>query len=874
MNPHNATGTETSEPRRIPRRIYAIVAILALSLTITAAYGVYMTNMVVAGYVPFIDAAMEIRLAVSQAHGEHLALIAGESETTTENVVAFLDDAQWYARAILEGGVGEEGVFVAVRDPSIRSKARRVLADLDRLEENVSTPPANEADERAHLRLKEHNQLLSNIESMTREIEREAKNLVQRRYYQLRTLQIVLLLATVLIGLAVLFLLHAYGRRRTRELELSQKLNMDLAAANRQLQDNERQLRATNQQLGANEQQLRAANQQLRANEQQLRANEQQLRATNQQLQANEQQLRAANEQIRESEKKYRSFVENLPGITFQCDLDLVPLFMHGRVQAITGYSEEEFIRGEQRWDRMILPEDAERIRETAGDLREASHVSLEREYRIVTGNGDVRWVREAIQNVCDYEGRPKLIQGLIIDITKRRQAELALAAEQDRAREYLSIANVMMLALDSEGRVTMINRRGAEILGRREEEIIGVDWSATFIPERCRDSVEESFKRLVRGEMEPGGPHENPVLTASGEERLIGWYSTPLWDEKGAVIGTLSSGEDITERKRAESALATSERRFRSLVQNASDLTMVWRADGAITYVSPSSERLIGREPSELINQSITDLLEREDAENVQRVISGILAKPGRPAVLEWCWSHSDGSSLVFEALANNLLNDPDIGGIVVNARDITRRKNMERELKRRAEFEELTATISGGFVHIVGKEVEEAIDEALNRMGMFMDVDRMYVFVFQESDRIARNSNEWCAEGIPSQKGDLQDLNIEDYPWSLGRLRRGESLVINSVSQIPPEGEKDKGIFVEGGIESLLCIPMRAEGAVIGFVGCDCVENPRSWSEDEIRMVRVVAEVMANGLARKRAEEAVVRERDLVVRLADTTP
>ena len=134
---------------------------------------------------------------------------------------------------------------------------------------------------------------------------------------------------------------------------------------------------------------------------------------------------------------------------------------------------------------------------------------------------------------------------------TKREQP-----SERDRAREYLDIAGVILIVIDADERVSLINRKGCEILGYREEEIVDRNWFQTFLPAKDRDQVTAWFKMLMAGETSPVEYAENPVLTRSGQERIIAWHNTVLTDDCGRIAGTLSSGEDITERKEAELAL------------------------------------------------------------------------------------------------------------------------------------------------------------------------------------------------------------------------------------------------------------------------------------------------------------------------------
>ena len=131
-----------------------------------------------------------------------------------------------------------------------------------------------------------------------------------------------------------------------------------------------------------------------------------------------------------------------------------------------------------------------------------------------------------------------------------------ALRAERDRAQQYLDIAGVTIVALDAQGAVTLINKRGLELLGCEEEQVIGKNWFEHFIPAGIRTAVAGKFQELMAGEIEPAEYHENPVLTQTGQERMVAWHNTVIRDPAGKIAGTLSSGEDITERVRAEHQL------------------------------------------------------------------------------------------------------------------------------------------------------------------------------------------------------------------------------------------------------------------------------------------------------------------------------
>ncbi|MGA1842642.1 MAG: PAS domain S-box protein [bacterium] len=140
-----------------------------------------------------------------------------------------------------------------------------------------------------------------------------------------------------------------------------------------------------------------------------------------------------AEEALRESEARYRSFAKNFKGIIFQADIDFKPIFYHGAVKAITGYTQEDLVSERAHWEDIIHEDDLPNMREISKKLRTIPNYSVEREYRILHKNGEVRWVDEIIQNICDETGTPILIQGVLYDITERKEAENALLKSEER---------------------------------------------------------------------------------------------------------------------------------------------------------------------------------------------------------------------------------------------------------------------------------------------------------------------------------------------------------------------------------------------------------------------------------------------------------
>ena len=174
----------------------------------------------------------------------------------------------------------------------------------------------------------------------------------------------------------------------------------------------------------------------------------------------------------------------------------------------------------------------------------------------------DAALVKELTQRLAEADATiAALLSGeidAVVDATARTpvllaKAQEALRQERDRAQQYLDTPEVILLALDIDGRITLVNRYACSILGWTVHELMGQRWLDCCIPARIRPAMTEKFKGLLAGEFTV---LENAILTKSGEERLIEWSNTLLRDDAGVVGGVLASGSDITERRKVESTL------------------------------------------------------------------------------------------------------------------------------------------------------------------------------------------------------------------------------------------------------------------------------------------------------------------------------
>lgn len=192
---------------------------------------------------------------------------------------------------------------------------------------------------------------------------------------------------------------------------------------------------------------------------------------------------------------------------------------------------------------------------------RGAAAQDVELEIRL--SDGSVRFALGNATPLLDEGGQPRGAVAAFVDISARKRAEEARQRQVGLNQYYLDTVQTLIVALDAEGRITMINRKGCETLGYARDELLGRNWFATCLPQpEGMDRIYPVFHRIMTGELDALEYYENPVRCRDGRLRLVAWHNASLTDTAGRMAGTLSSGEDITERKQAEEALREADRR------------------------------------------------------------------------------------------------------------------------------------------------------------------------------------------------------------------------------------------------------------------------------------------------------------------------
>lgn len=256
-------------------------------------------------------------------------------------------------------------------------------------------------------------------------------------------------------------------------------------------------------------------------------------------------QRKHAEEALRESEERFRLLVTSAPVGIFKTNAQGDCLFVNPRWLTITDLSIEEALGS--GWKKALHPEDQERVAvEWFGTTEIGSEFSLE--YRFKTPMGRTVWVFGRAVAIRDRNQQIVGYFGTITDITEQKQIEATLREAERRWRTLLESVRLLVIGLDYRGNVEYINPFFQELSGYTPEEVLGKNWFETFLPSHQRQPVKTCFLDIL--EQDVHAHYQNSILTKSGEERIIQWNNTLLRTPQGEIIGTMSIGEDITQRQ------------------------------------------------------------------------------------------------------------------------------------------------------------------------------------------------------------------------------------------------------------------------------------------------------------------------------------
>lgn len=439
------------------------------------------------------------------------------------------------------------------------------------------------------------------------------------------------------------------------------------------------------------------------------------------------------------------------------------------------------------------------------------------------------------------------------------------LTEERKRFQKYVDIAGVMLIVINKEGIVELINKKGCDILGYSEKEILGKNWFDTFLPQSLRNDVKGIFENIVHGKITIFEYYENPVLTASGEERLIAWHNTIISDHDGNIQGTLSSGEDITEKEQAE-------QKFKTLVEQASDGIVILQ-ESIIQYANPRIGEIIGYSPEDMIG---TPFIQYIHADDTHRINTWYMRKQEGERVVfpnEALLSHNNGQKIYVEFTGGPITYLGSPAELII-IRDITQRKHMEKRTEHL--LDQQIAINQLALILGETKNLEKMYHTIYEYIQKVMDTEA-FIISFYHSEQNLIHPEYVISSGVVRDIGNYPPIPLEREGRGTQSqvIRTGTPLYVPDWRQAmqntaveyriaenravtegppPPDIQKDS-------VNSALFVPMKIEGETIGVLQVQS-HDLNAYSPDDINVLSAIANVAAVAIQNARLYGEIQQE------------
>jgi PAS domain S-box-containing protein len=543
-----------------------------------------------------------------------------------------------------------------------------------------------------------------------------------------------------------------------------------------------------------------------------------------------------AKEVLRQSEERYHILFEGINDPIFVHDKDGSILEVNQAASRLLGYTHDELLQ--MKVTDLDTPDFARGFGERVtrqfdeGGLSEISTVHIAKDGRLIDIDVNTK--------VISYQGQPAVL-AVCRDITERKRAEESLHKERDTARRYLDIAGVMLVALNEEGQITLINRKGCDILGYGEGELVGDNWFETCLSAQIREETKEVFRKLMMGEMEPVEYYENPVLTKSGEERAILFHNTALTNKEGNITGILFSGEDITDRKRAEGELRENEQRLSSIYNTVGDVIYHLEVEPEEHYrfvsVNPAFSRVTGLPQKTVVGRMVNEIIPEP---SLTMVLGKYRQAIEENTIVGWEeTSDYPTGRLTGEVSVTPVYDDKgNCTHLVGSVHDITERKQAEQDIQLRLKELDAIHQASQRLQQVyapetLAQQIIRVLEKVLGyRYGAVLLID-------ESTDKLipfALSNQGYGTDFIERDKASIVSSDVRLGMGVTGWVAQtGQSLCLGDVR------EDSRYHPLREDIRSELCVPLRIDDHVIGVVNVESPE-PNAYTESDQRVLETV--------------------------------
>jgi len=340
----------------------------------------------------------------------------------------------------------------------------------------------------------------------------------------------------------------------------------------------------------------------------------------------------------------------------------------------------------------------------------------------------------------------------------------------------------------------------------------------------------------------------------ASREPRSQGWPTDfeALMELPGRMMAYALS------RNRSQQTLRINEARWRSLCDcNVVGVFVVDRSDGRIRESNEAGLRMLGRTAEEVAAGTVlsADVTAPEHQSFDLKALS-IIERAGRVLPWEKEVVQPDGTRIPILATLASL--EPYSSDLLSLCIDLSGRRRAQQELERRNQLDRLHSSLSQRLINLPAAAIEDAVTEALAEVGSVFGFDRIGLYEMSGPNDAASLRSAWKRDPTEKKILAVHGLALARLPWWRDRLRSGRTVYTPTPSALPPQAEAERALLREHNIEGIVAIPLNPGGALRGLIVFVTIE-PRRISDEQLALLRVFCDIVANALERRRAEEDI---------------
>ncbi len=377
---------------------------------------------------------------------------------------------------------------------------------------------------------------------------------------------------------------------------------------------------------------------------------------------------------LRKSERKYRSIVNNVSGAVYSQSADdkRKPVFLSERFEEVTSYSPDIFLSGKKKIHDMVHPRDWARIKRTIeGKIKSNGFWDLE--YRIIGSENETRWVNERGRMVLSDEGE-FLMEGIIIDITDRKEMEEALKDSEEKYRNLVERANDGIVIVQ-EGKIKYVNPKITQMLGYDKSNLTETDFE-DYVAEEEKIKFLRRYEKTGEGDMP--AVYETVLRNISGRKISVEMNSGFINYEGG--LADLLIVRDVTQRKQIEEIVHQREQEFRNLVERAPDIIARIDVGHRYVYVNPAIKRETGMHPRDLFWKTPREAGLPEDIVRVWEEALDTVFETKKEKAIYTEQITPAGKKYYYTRLLPEYSKDGRVRTVLAISRDITEAKEIDK--------------------------------------------------------------------------------------------------------------------------------------------------------------------------------------------------